>query len=117
MIILKLTCLSLSFLLLDPNCLQIRAPASKDGKNLGHFELKEHIGHVKKEFTSLLAPIVDLHDGNADIAFHVILNYSDTNHSRVGYEVDIVVMTNCSTTFNEQLIQQFIVANLDPRII
>ena len=35
----------------------------------------------------------------------------------VGYEVDIVVMTNCSTTFNEQLIEQLIVANLDPRII
>ena len=85
--------------------------------NIGHFTEEEHIGHLAKEFSSLFAPIFDLYENNPDIAYSVHLNFSDTNHSRVGYEVDIIVMTNCSITFNEQLCQQFTEADLNPRII
>lgn len=64
-----------------------------------------------------MAPILDqyakLHN---DVAFNIHLNYSDTNHSRAGYEIDIVVMSNCSFEFNELLEQQLVTANLHPRI-
>jgi hypothetical protein len=55
----NLTCLSLFLSFFDPNCIQIRAPSSKEGSNLGNFDVKEHIGHLKKEYSSLFAPIFD----------------------------------------------------------
>lgn len=113
----NLTYLSLFLSFLDPNCIHIRAPSSKEGSNLGNFDVKEHIGHLKKEYSSLFAPIFDQYELNDDVTFHIHLNYSDTNHSRVGYDVDVVVMSDCSITFNEQLIQKFFEAALNPRII
>ena len=66
----------------DPNCIQVRAPRVKGGLNIGHFEQYEHIGHMAREFSSKLAPILDQYATSGDsVDFNFHLCYSDTNHS------------------------------------
>ena len=75
------------------------------------------MGHLTREFSSRIAPILDQYAKlTDDVAFNIHLNYSDTNHTRAGYEIDIVVMSNCSLEFNNLLEQQLLTANLHPRI-
>ena len=90
----------------------------KGGLNIGHFEPNEHIGHMSREFSSKFAPIFDQYSNSKDaVNFNFHLYYSDTNHSRHGYQIDILVLSDCSSEFNEQLYQQFIAADLQPSMI
>ena len=70
------------------------------------------------EFTGKLAPILDQYAISGDaVDFNLHLCYSDTNHSRLGYQIDIIVLSNCSSEFNDHLYQQCIAADLRPSVI
>lgn len=58
--------------------------------NTGVFSLNEHVGHITKEFVTGCAPIIIIDDLSLVkiISFTLILLYTDTNHTRVGYDVE-----------------------------
>ena len=63
----------ISICLSDANCIQIRAPQEKNDFNCGIFNPGEHIGHITKDFSSLIAPILDMCEDLLYLAF--VLRY------------------------------------------
>lgn len=72
------------------------APDDHNGPNKGTYIPGEHIGHLRREWAAKLAPIIDkLTDCDMlqFISFDCLLCESDTNHSRNGYALTVVVMS------------------------
>ena len=96
--------------LLDSNCIQVLAPKDMRGLNSGRYEAGEHIGHLRKESSSKLAPILDqLIDTDMlhSLTFDCYLRDNDTSHARNGYSLHIVVMSSNSIEFNTKLLSLF----------
>ena len=77
------------------NCVQVRAPDNIVGCNKGAFDPGEHIGHIKREWAAKLAPVIDdlIRTGMLDsVCFDCFLSDSDTNHTRKGYILNVVIM-------------------------
>ena len=72
------------------------APDDHNGSNKGTYIPGEHIGHLRREWAAKLAPIInkltDL-DMLQFVSFDCLLCESDTNHSRNGYALTVVVMS------------------------
>lgn len=62
-----------------------------NNRNRGVFTPGEHLGHITKEFSSLIAPIFDMCENSLYPPFECLLQYSYANHSRAGYDVDITL--------------------------
>lgn len=100
---------------LDSNCIQVLAPENLEGLNSGRYEAGEHIGHLRKESSSKLAPILDkLIDSNMldTVSFDCYLRDNDTTHARNGYCLHIVVRSSNSIDFNKKLLSLFIQSDL-----
>ena len=113
MIIWQITILPIT----DKKCIQVLAPAVESDKQAeGEFyAVGEHIGHLDRISASILAPFFD--DLSSDVCkFQCHLLYSDTNHSRSGYDVDIVLSCNGTSDGNNELFGKFEALNLNPRI-
>ena len=82
----------------DPNCIKVLAPDDHNGSNKGAYISDEHIGHLRREWATKLAPIIekliDL-DMLQFASFDCLLCESDANHSRNGYVLTIVVKSEC----------------------
>ena len=75
----------------DSNCIQILAPVDSTEESKETFICNEHIGLISREFSVVIAPLLDQFASSNNVAFKLSLLYSDTNHSRVGYDLDLVV--------------------------
>ena len=90
----------------DRNCIQVRAPDSVSGCNTGAYDPGEHIGHLKREWSAKLAPILDYLTcrGMLDsVRFDCFLSEGDTNHTKKGYNLNIVIMCCDITALSEKL--------------
>ena len=97
----------------DPNCIQIRAPLFGNNVEGAHFEHGQHIGHVAKECAKILSKLMDSGfeaiSATAsssedfkymnDYQFSAMLTYTDTNRSKLGYDIDIIVHSNKSASW------------------
>lgn len=95
---------------LDSNCIQVLAPSNMEGFNSGRYEAGEHIGHLRKESSSKLAPILDMlikTDMLHSLSFDCYLRDNDTTHARNGYCLHIVVMSSNTIEFNSTLLSLF----------
>ena len=95
----------------DANCIQIRAPLFGSDFEGANFEHGQHIGHVTKECAKVLAKLMD--EGFEATAassfenpvymtgyeFSALLTYTDTNRSKSGYDIDIIVHSDNSTSW------------------
>ena len=88
------------------------APSKYVDVRQGSFIPGQHIGHISRNFASILAPLID--DHHLTLSFYAHLVYGDTNHSRVGYDIDVVVLSSNSKEFNELLFVQFSELKLNP---
>ena len=97
--------------LADANCIQIRAPLFGSNVEGANFEHGEHVGHVAKECAAVLAKLMDAgfeaitatpsvnSDYIIDYQFSAMLSYTDTNRSKLGYDIDIIVHSNKSASW------------------
>jgi hypothetical protein len=83
-------------------------------QNRGEFTPEEHIGHITKDFSSLIAPILILCEIACYPAFECHLQYSDTNHSRAGYDVDIIIRSIENPVSNLDIFRQLEELHLSP---
>lgn len=104
----------ISILLTDPNCIQIRAPRDFNDQNQGVYCPGEHIGHLTKDFSSKIAPILVLCEAAYYPAFECHLQYTDTNHSRAGYDVDVIIRNFQTTMSNQELFRLLEGLHLSP---
>ena len=93
------------------NCIQIRAPLFGSNVEGARFEHGQHIGHVAKECAQVLAKLMDagfeaIKDSSSvntyymtDYQFSAMLTYTDTNRSKLGYDIDIIVHSNKSASW------------------
>lgn len=100
------------YVLVDVNCIQLLAPSRYVDVSQGSFIPGQHIGHISRNFAAILAPLIDDHHLTLSCYAHLV--YGDTNHSRVGYDIDVVVLSSNSTEFNELLFLKFSELNLNP---
>ena len=98
----------------DVNCIQVRAPQENSESNCGIFNPGEHIGHITKEFSFLIAPILDMCEDLPNPAFECHLQYSDTNHTRFGYDVDVVITICQYSKYNQDLFYRLEELKLNP---
>ena len=73
------------------------APDDLHGRNKGTYTPGEHIGHLRREHSSQLAPVIDALIDSDMMRFITIecnLNDMDTNHSRKRYTLSVVVMSD-----------------------
>ena len=73
------------------------APDDLHGRNKGTYTPGEHIGHLRREHSSQLAPVIDALIDSDMLRFITIecnLTDMDTNHSRKGYTLSVVVMSD-----------------------
>ena len=99
------------FFLADANCIQIRAPLFGSNVEGANFEHGQHIRHVAKECATVLAKLMDAgfeaitatpsvnSDYITDYQFSAMLSYTDTNRSKSGYDIDIIVHSNKSASW------------------
>lgn len=94
--------------------MQVRAPNALNDQNRGVFTPGEHLGHITKDFSSLIAPILDMCENASYPAFECLLQYSDTNHSRAGYDVDIIIRSIQNSVSNHNIYRQLEELQLSP---
>lgn len=90
----------------DTNCVQVRAPDTFGGCNTGAYDPGEHIGHLKREWSAKLAPIIDylISSGMLDsVRFDCVLSEGDTNHTKSGYILNIIIMCCDITALSDKL--------------
>ena len=105
---------SITIFLPDVNCIQVLAPEEINESNCGIFNPGEHIGHLTKDFSSLIAPILDMCEDLLYPAFECHLQYSDTNYTRVGYDVDIIIRICPYSKYTQDLFDQLEELKLNP---
>ena len=49
------------------------------------------VGHITREFSVVIAPLLDQFESVNSVAFKLLLSYSDINHSRIVYDIDLDV--------------------------
>ena len=77
------------------NCVQVRAPDNILRCNKETYDPGEHIGHIKRDRAAKLAPVIDdlTRTGMLDyVCFDCFLSDGDTNHSRKGDILNVVIM-------------------------
>ena len=101
---------------LDANCIQILAPkiACEDNIVGGFYAPGEHIGHLSRHFASLISPFFD-ESKYSSCEIHCHLLYNDSNHSRAGYAVDVVIISTLTPQENDLLFISLEAENLNPR--
>lgn len=102
--------MSLAFKRIDSNCIQVLAPHNMEGCNSGRYEAGEHIGHLRRETSVKLAPILDiLKDTNMlhTVTFECCLRDNDTSHARNGYSLHVNVMSSNTKEYNLKLLSLF----------
>lgn len=93
--------------LLDPDCIAMHLPKGFPSDAVVGFLPDGHFGNIGREYSSILAPLMDLGFGSLDDAasvscyrtdfiFVVVLCYEKFSHRRAGYSVKIVLRTNLS---------------------
>lgn len=95
--------------LADKNCVQLRAPHFGNNEEGASFEPEQHIGHLAKDCAKEIAELMDkgfnyqspnLADNSSystsGFYFTAVLTYCDSNRSKLGYDIDVVVHTNNS---------------------
>ena len=100
----------------DVNCVQVLAPSTACGTSAfgGHYAAGEHIDHLNRQSASVIAPLFDEPSGG-EYLLQCHLLYSDTNHSRAGYDVDVVITSLNYVDANELLFNSLQEQNLNPR--
>ena len=83
-------------------------------QNRGVFAPGEHIGHITKDFSSVIAPILVQCEIACYTVFECHLIYSDTNHSRAGYDVDVIIRSNQNPVSNLDIFHQLEELHLSP---
>ena len=107
---------TLPSLYLDANCIQILAPmiACEDNVVGGFYAPGEHIGHLSRHFASLISLLFD-DSKYSSFEIHCHLLYIDSNHSRAGYAVDVVITSTLIHEENDKLFISLEAKNLNPR--
>ena len=93
--------------LIDPDCVAMHLPKGFALDAVVGFEPGGHFGNIGREYSSILAPLMDLGFGSLDDAasvsryridflFVVVLSYEKFSHRRAGYSVKLVLRTNLS---------------------
>lgn len=99
----------------DVNCIQVLAPSIACGDNAfgGFYTSGEHIGHLSREYSCAIAEFLD-DDKTGCFLFQCHLAYSDTNHTRAGYDVELIISSD-SKEGVDQLFSTLEALNLNPR--
>lgn len=100
---------------IDANCIQLLAPSSHVNIDQGIFSAGEHIGHISRSFAEILAPLLDKHPLDLSLQGHLM--YTDTNHTRLGFDLDIIVLSSMTEEFNKSIFLKFCEMNLNPSMI
>ena len=80
----------------------------------GFYESGEHIGHISKHYTALIAPIFDqCVEGTCELICHLF--YADSNHSRAGYKVVIILRSTQNAEVTDRLFLSLQQQNLNPK--
>jgi hypothetical protein len=81
----------------------------------GGFYIKgEHIGHISREYSALIAPIFDdCREGTCEM--YCDLMYADSNHSKLGYKVVIVLKCTLNAECTDRLFSLLQQRNLNPQ--
>ena len=93
--------------LIDPDCVAMHLPKGFAPDAVVGFEPGGHFGNIGREYSCILAPLMDFGFGSLDDAasisryridfiFIVVLCYQKFSHRRAGYSVKIVLRTNLS---------------------
>lgn len=113
----------------DSNCVQILAPLFGNSDVGACFMEGQHIGHVAKDCAKVLARLmdagfeavastaVDSSDNCNAFTLSCCLSYSDTNRSKLGYEIDIVVNSDNSSVWIDTFFQFLCDHGLKPILI
>jgi hypothetical protein len=102
--------LTQTLLLADKNCIQLRAPLFGSDVEGASFVPGQHFGHLAKDCAKAIAELMDkgfhfrsphLADnssyGTTGSYFTAVLTYCDSNRSKLGYDLDVIVHTDDST--------------------
>ena len=104
----------------DANCVQVLVPAAiarnacSNSAFGGYYAAEEHIGHLNRHSASVIAPLFD-EARSGDYLLQCHLLYCDTNHSRAGYDVDVIITSVKAFGENEMLYNSLQEQNLNPR--
>lgn len=112
----------------DANCIEIRAPLIGGDVNGAIFNHGQHIGHVAKDCARVMAHLMDAgHHGSSvssdcctyysGFLFKLELSYSDTNRTKLGYDVDIIVCSENSAPWVASLFSLLRDEGLKPSLI
>lgn len=120
--------LSCSYLIADCNCVQILAPEFGGGVRGNVYVAGQHFGHIARECSEVLAPLFD--DGfvgdschcddfhyNSGFTFECHLLSNDTNKSKKGYPVSIIVLSNNSASWVHCLATMFSEKGFPPTVL
>jgi hypothetical protein len=96
--------------LADKNCIQLRAPLLGSDAEGASFVPGQHFGHLAKDCAKAIAELMDkgfdfqspnLADNSAysssGFYFTAVLSYCDSNRSKLGYDLDLIVHSENST--------------------
>jgi serine protease inhibitor ecotin len=68
----------------------------------GFYYPGEHIGHISRQYSALTAPIFDeCEEGTCELSCHLI--YADSNHSKVGFKVAIILRCTLNVECNDHI--------------
>jgi hypothetical protein len=120
-----LTC---SLLLTDRNCIQILAPLVGGDTGGNVYKEGQHIGHIARECAEVLAPLLDrgfVGDScatddfryNSGFILECHLQSTDSNKSKKGYPVSIVVLSNNSAPWVQCLATMFFENGFPPIVV
>lgn len=105
----------------DSNCIQINAPLSGGNLEGARFEHGQHIGHVARECAAELAILMDEGFENSNyrtgFSFFISFSYSDSNRSKSGYDVDLIVQSNNSSAWITSLMLHLTEKGFKPDLI
>ena len=98
----------------DSNCIQLVLPLTIEASEISGFVAGDRIGNLCKEISLVLAPLMDNDFGTLacvrdnlhymiGYSFICRLSYERLNHSRKGYDIEIVVLTSNSKCWVDEL--------------
>lgn len=114
----------------DKNCIQLRAPLFGSDEERASFVPGQHFGHLAKDCAKAIAELMDkgFHFQSPNLAdnssysttgfyFTAVLNYCDSNRSKLGYDLDIIVHTDNSALWLNTLVAFLRGKGLKPIVI
>ena len=103
------------------NCIQIIAPLEEDLREGVSYVPGQHIGHLAKECSAVLAGFMDHGTTDSvygiDFMFTCLISYCDSNRSTVGYEIDVILQTDNSSLWINGMTRYLMKKGLKPTII